>query len=130
MIMAGLTLTHLGYAQDTESRPANVAQRAPEADACSGVPLPLTDCLEVVAQIGRFLDSGTAPQPAASDDVAETVCERASASGPACRDTVARMKDWSDATLGSSLPRRPKKRDNDRHTLQWRAPSVGAYERK
>lgn len=135
MIAATLMLTHHAHAADNENHATESAPPAPEAEACSGVQLSLqADCLGFVAQIGRFLDTGSAPQAVAPADVAETVCEQASAPGAACLDTVARMKDWTDATFGSSLPPRSKKHDGDRSigrsAPQWRAPTVGAYERK
>jgi len=130
MIIAGAMLTHHAYGQEVEGTAAELAQPTPEADACSQMPLPLADCLELVSQISRFLDTAPAPQPWAPDDVAKTVCDRTTAPAPACLDTVARMKDWSDATFGSSTPPRSKKRHSEEKGPQWRAPSVGAYEGK
>ncbi len=129
MIMASVMLTHHAYGQDARGTAAELAQPTPATDACSGMQLPLADCLEVISQIGRFLDTASAPQQSA-DDVAKTVCERATAPGPACLDTVARMKDWSDATFGSSTPPRAEKHHSEGKRPQWHAPSVGAYEGK
>ena len=130
MIIASVMLTHHACGQEVEGSAAELAQPTPETDACRPMRLPLADCLEVISQVSRFLDTDPALQPSAPDDVAKTVCERATAPGPACLDTVARMKDWSDATFGSSTPPRAKKRHGGGKRSQWRAPSVGAYEGK
>jgi len=134
MIAASVLLAHPVDAADSDNPAADASPPAPETEACSGVQLSLADCLGLVAQIGRFLDTATAPRKAAPADVAETVCEQANAPGAACLDTVARMRDWTDATFGSSVPPRAKKQGHDRSigkdAPQWRAPTVGAYERR
>jgi len=134
MVVSSLLLTYQVNAADADDPAAQASPPAPETEACSGVQLSLADCLGFVGQVGHFLDWGSAPQANAKGDVAETVCEQAKAPNAACLDTVARMKDWTDATFGSSVPPRSKKKDHGRSVgrkaAQWRAPSVGAYERR